>query len=73
GEVRITVIATGFNANSDFGSTATTTASRITPLTRPSAISSNPSDLSSAPPASRPSIAPDLDIPDFLQRRRQSR
>ncbi|MEL6129944.1 MAG: cell division protein FtsZ [Cyanobacteria bacterium J06628_4] len=73
GEVRITVIATGFNANSDFGSTAATTASRITPLTRPSAISSNPSDLSSAPPASRPSIAPDLDIPDFLQRRRQSR
>ncbi|MEO0396899.1 MAG: cell division protein FtsZ [Cyanobacteria bacterium P01_A01_bin.137] len=73
GEVRITVIATGFNANSDFGSTAATTASRITPLTRPSSISSNPSDLSSAPPASRPSIAPDLDIPDFLQRRRQSR
>ena len=76
GEVRITVIATGFNAISEFGGSAATTAgtppSRIAPLRRPSSISSTPSDLPGIP-SNRPSISPDLDIPDFLQRRRQSR
>ncbi|MEM1256566.1 MAG: cell division protein FtsZ, partial [Cyanobacteria bacterium P01_H01_bin.21] len=75
GEVRITVIATGFNAISEFGSgttTATSAPSRIAPLKRPSSISSTPSDLPGVP-SNRPSISPDLDIPDFLQRRRQSR
>ena len=74
GEVRITVIATGFNTAAEFGSaTATTTSpSRIAPLKRPSSISSTPSDLPGIP-SNRPSISPDLDIPDFLQRRRQSR
>ncbi len=75
GEVRITVIATGFNAITEFGSSTTTVTSpsRIAPLKRPSSISSTPSDLPASMPSNRPSIAPDLDIPDFLQRRRQSR
>ena len=75
GEIRITVIATGFNSNSEFGGTAaaSTSPSRIAPLQRPSSIGSKPSDLPSSMPSNRPSIAPDLDIPDFLQRRRQSR
>nr|WP_326520700.1 cell division protein FtsZ [Leptothoe spongobia] len=78
GEVRITVIATGFNAMSEFGgsSAAATAPSRIAPLKRPSSIGSTPSDLPPPPPPSptnRPSVSPDLDIPDFLQRRRQSR
>ncbi|WP_235070999.1 cell division protein FtsZ [Leptolyngbya sp. Heron Island J] len=76
GEVRITVIATGFNASTEFGSSSATTVappSRIAPLKRPSSISATPSDLPPSIPSNRPSIAPDLDIPDFLQRRRQSR
>ena len=75
GEVRITVIATGFNTINEFGSGASTVnpaPSRIAPLKRPSSISSTPSDLPGVP-SNRPSISPDLDIPDFLQRRRQSR
>ncbi|MEM9485834.1 MAG: cell division protein FtsZ, partial [Cyanobacteria bacterium P01_F01_bin.116] len=76
GEVRITVIATGFNAISEFGSNpGPSSSSRITPLSRPSSIGGTPTaDLpSSPPPSSRPGLSPDLDIPDFLQRRRQSR
>ncbi|MEM1281858.1 MAG: cell division protein FtsZ, partial [Cyanobacteria bacterium P01_H01_bin.152] len=73
GEVRITVIATGFNADTEFASAAPTSKSRIAPLKRPSPISSPPSDVPPGIPSSRPSISPDLDIPDFLQRRRQSR
>lgn len=70
GEVRITVIATGFN--SEFNSGTPTSATRIAPLKRPSSIGSTPSEFA-PPPSNQPSISPNLDIPDFLQRRRQSR
>lgn len=81
GEVRITVIATGFNNMSEFGNSgsssvataAPTPSRRITPLGRPSSIGSAPSEMPPLTPDSRPSVSPDLDIPDFLQRRRQSR
>ncbi|MEM1241970.1 MAG: cell division protein FtsZ [Cyanobacteria bacterium P01_H01_bin.26] len=71
GEIRITVIATGFNA--EFSSAAAPPAARIAPLKRPSSIGSTSSDFLSSPPSNQPSISPNLDIPDFLQRRRQSR
>ncbi|MEO1592951.1 MAG: cell division protein FtsZ [Cyanobacteria bacterium J06632_22] len=70
GEVRITVIATGFNA--DMGSVNQGVTSRVTPLKRttPAAAAEQPVD---APASNQPSIAPNLDIPEFLQRRRPSR
>ena len=82
GEVRITVIATGFNMDSRSIPTMTST-SRVTPMTRPPA-STGAFDNSSggdgspsvAPAAaedevsSQPVISPNLDIPEFLQRRR---
>lgn len=71
GEIRITVIATGFNA--EFSNAVAPPASRIAPLKRPSSIGSTSSDLLSSSPGNQPSISPNLDIPDFLQRRRQSR
>ena len=71
GEIRITVIATGFNA--EFSNAVAPPASRIAPLKRPSSIGSTSSDLLSSSPSNQPSISPNLDIPDFLQRRRQSR
>lgn len=72
GEVRITVIATGFNSEFNTGTPAST--SRITPLQRPSSISPSKPDFAAPPqPSSQPRVTPNLDIPDFLQRRRQSR
>ena len=71
GEIRITVIATGFNA--EFSGAAAPPTSRIAPLKGTSSIGSTSSDLLSPPPSNQPSISPNLDIPDFLQRRRQSR
>ena len=79
GEIRITVIATGFSA--DMRSIPSMTSSRVTPMTRtPSLFESGPGG-SSGPSRSdetdetdetgnRPTISPNLDIPEFLQRRR---
>ena len=75
GEIRITVIATGFNTEAR--SIPSMSSSRVTPMSR----SASPEDSGgfSAPaeaPAgseeqsSQPAIAPNLDIPEFLQRRR---
>ncbi|MEO0408877.1 MAG: cell division protein FtsZ, partial [Cyanobacteria bacterium P01_A01_bin.135] len=66
GEVRITVIATGFTPEAS----SRTSSSRVAPLKRPATRSSF-----SAPPQSEPAPAPStgLDIPEFLQRRRPNR
>lgn len=72
GEVRITVIATGFNSDLNAVPPSAPAASRIAPLKRPSAIGSPPAEFT-PPPSNQPSVSPNLDIPDFLQRRRQSR
>ncbi len=70
GEVRITVIATGF----DTEAASSGAAARVTPINRSSPSSSSSETMErSAVPKSSPSIAPNLDIPDFLQRRRPSR
>ena len=76
GEIRITVIATGFSAENR--SIPSMTGSRVTPMARPSSTEDSGSGYS--PPASAPAsdeeqgaqpvIAPNLDIPEFLQRRR---
>lgn len=64
GEVRITVIATGFNEEAP---------------TEPEAIETETQKPSTEPPPSKPASEPDskdksgLDIPDFLQRRRSQR
>lgn len=74
GEVRITVIATGFNSDFNTAAPSAPAASRIAPLKRPSAIGSPPpTEFPQSSPSSQPSVSPNLDIPDFLQRRRQSR
>lgn len=65
GEVRITVIATGFAAEA-----APVQAARVTPVKR--TVAAPP--VSSLPPVtSDPRIKPGLDIPEFLQRRRPTR
>ncbi|MBW4654838.1 MAG: cell division protein FtsZ [Kaiparowitsia implicata GSE-PSE-MK54-09C] len=67
GEVRITVIATGFSGDAP-GSAA---AARVSPLKRAVA---GPPTGGAMPPASEPRGGkPDLDIPEFLQRRRPTR
>ncbi|MEL7500931.1 MAG: cell division protein FtsZ [Cyanobacteria bacterium J06554_6] len=69
GEVRITVIATGFNA--DMGTVNQGVTSRVTPLKRTApAATAEPSE---AAQSNQPSVAPNLDIPEFLQRRRPTR
>ncbi len=75
GEVRITVIATGFSSDFNVAPATPAAPSRIAPLKRPSSIGGTPADLSpgGTRPSNQPSISPNLDIPDFLQRRRQSR
>ncbi|MEO0868056.1 MAG: cell division protein FtsZ [Cyanobacteria bacterium J06642_11] len=78
GEVRITVIATGFNSDLNSVPAAPAAPSRIAPLRRPSSIGNN-NPVTDPPPAppmpnpNQPNVSPNLDIPDFLQRRRQSR
>ncbi len=77
GEIRITVIATGFSG--DARSIPSMNASRVTPMTR-STPSNNafdnsggnaPTDSSGADEVTnQPVISPNLDIPEFLQRRR---
>ncbi|MEM6253813.1 MAG: cell division protein FtsZ [Cyanobacteria bacterium P01_D01_bin.156] len=74
GEVRITVIATGFNSEFRAAPAAPAAPSRIAPLKRPSSIGGTAADLAPKPnPTNQPGLSPNLDIPDFLQRRRQSR
>ncbi|MGB7086326.1 MAG: cell division protein FtsZ [Phormidesmis sp.] len=76
GEIRITVIATGFS--SDARSIPTMASSRVTPMSRPAGSSNafeNPPGGYAGEPspdegASQPVISPNLDIPEFLQRRR---
>jgi cell division protein FtsZ len=76
GEIRITVIATGFS--NDARSIPSMTSSRVTPMTRPSSSSSSFDNSPSSAPAdggideatNQPIISPNLDIPEFLQRRR---
>jgi cell division protein FtsZ len=73
GEIRITVIATGFSG--DARSIPSMSASRVTPMTRtPSSSFDNsggtPSDGGADEATNQPVISPNLDIPEFLQRRR---
>lgn len=71
GEVRITVIATGFSSQPEPPPAQTTTA-RVSPLKQRPPIPSPPttSQPPSPPPSAEPRPKPSLDIPDFLQRRR---
>ena len=65
GEVRITVIATGFTAEAQASPPVT---ARVMPKARPIAPEPAPS-----PSVSEPKEKPGLDIPEFLQRRRNPR
>jgi len=78
GEIRITVIATGFSMESK-SIPSMTGASNVTPMNRtqsPSVFdttpSSSPDPAEEVPsdPSNQPVISPNLDIPEFLQRRR---
>lgn len=76
GEVRITVIATGFSGEMASISAPATASNRVTPLKRtstPEVTSAPPDIVQDVPPTNQPSITPNLDIPEFLQRRRPSR
>ncbi len=72
GEIRITVIATGFSG--DARSIPSMTSSRVTPMTRtPNAFDSpgsEPTEGDTDETSNQPVISPNLDIPEFLQRRR---
>ena len=74
GEIRITVIATGFSG--DARSIPSMTSSRVTPMTRTPGSSvfdspgSDPDEGGTDEASNQPVIAPNLDIPEFLQRRR---
>lgn len=72
GEIRITVIATGFSG--DNRSIPSMSSARTTPMTRSpdSEGFDSPSDAptSGEEQSGQPVIAPNLDIPEFLQRRR---
>ncbi len=74
GEIRITVIATGFSG--DARSIPSMTSSRVTPMTRTPGSSvfdspgSDPDEGSPDEASNQPVISPNLDIPEFLQRRR---
>ncbi len=74
GEIRITVIATGFSG--DARSIPSMTSGRVTPLKRTASnlFDSPPStaetETESDETSNRPAISPNLDIPEFLQRRR---
>ncbi|MEM9807159.1 MAG: cell division protein FtsZ, partial [Cyanobacteria bacterium P01_D01_bin.56] len=64
GEVRITVIATGFNSDFNSAPAAPAAPSRIAPLKRPSSIGGNPAPPSpGALPSNQPGLSPNLDIP----------
>ncbi|MFK8185617.1 MAG: cell division protein FtsZ [Phormidesmis sp.] len=78
GEIRITVIATGFSAEArNIPSMANS--SRVTPITRapgsnnfdePQQTTILPTEGGAEDPSNQPVISPNLDIPEFLQRRR---
>lgn len=68
GEVRITVIATGFTGEVQ---SAPQTLTKAVPAIQPNTPTNPPPQT--APPVSEPKEKPGLDIPDFLQRRRQPR
>ncbi|MEL7051711.1 MAG: cell division protein FtsZ [Cyanobacteria bacterium J06588_5] len=79
GEIRITVIATGFSMESRSIPSITDTSSNVTPMTRTagSAVFDSPvgtPDSAENTPEedanNQPLISPNLDIPEFLQRRR---
>ncbi|MEL7069995.1 MAG: cell division protein FtsZ [Cyanobacteria bacterium J06634_6] len=79
GEIRITVIATGFSMESRSIPSITDTSSNVTPMTRTagSAVFDSPvgtPDSAENTPeedaSNQPLISPNLDIPEFLQRRR---
>ncbi|MEL7359613.1 MAG: cell division protein FtsZ [Cyanobacteria bacterium J06560_6] len=79
GEIRITVIATGFSMESRSIPSITDTSSNVTPMTRTagSAVFDSPvgtPDSTENTPeedaSNQPLISPNLDIPEFLQRRR---
>jgi cell division protein FtsZ len=84
GEIRITVIATGFSGESN---KAAAQSGRVAPMKRPlspeqppnsgsSGPSSPPATLPPSPPPQEeqpPRVKPGLDIPEFLQRRRPNR
>lgn len=73
GEIRITVIATGFSSQPEPPVVQTTT-TRVSPLKRtPTVPSPPPTSQPPVPPASEPRSKPNLDIPEFLQRRRPPR
>ena len=72
GEIRITVIATGFSGENR--SIPSMTSTRATPMTRSSGSDDSFEPTVSSPAGDeqggQPVIAPNLDIPEFLQRRR---
>ena len=74
GEIRITVIATGFSAENR--SIPSMTNARVTPMTRSPGSDDGFDSPADAPvggddeQGGQPVIAPNLDIPEFLQRRR---
>ena len=70
GEVRITVIATGF---SNEPQAPPAQATRVAPLKRSVPPSPLTPPSTSIPPAQEPRTKPGLDIPEFLQRRRPPR
>ena len=78
GEIRITVIATGFSMESRSIPSMAATPGNVTPMTRvPGAGVFEPADEAVADSArvpedesNQPVISPNLDIPEFLQRRR---
>ncbi|NET47532.1 MAG: cell division protein FtsZ [Merismopedia sp. SIO2A8] len=69
GEIRITVIATGFGTDVQAVPIETVEPSRVSPLRRtpPTPV------VTTAPPPEIPKRSTGLDIPDFLQRRRPNR
>jgi cell division protein FtsZ len=68
GEIRITVIATGFSTEVQAPPAQT---ARVAPMKRP--LTPPPISSPSPPPAAEPRVKPGLDIPEFLQRRRPPR
>jgi len=75
GELKITVVAAGFdeNSNQEFNSTASTTTSKPNPFGKKqvsdSRISSPTSVITSNNPMTRPSSWDDLDVPTFLRKK----
>jgi cell division protein FtsZ len=75
GEIRITVIATGFSMESR-SIPSMTSASKVMPMTRASspavesAATPSEEESSTEETSNQPVISPNLDIPEFLQRRR---